>query len=240
MIIANPYRFEQSSLLDNVKEYWPLISNSNGMNGNNGTDTSMSYSDGGDFQNMADFTAGTSSKISVADADVLSFGNGTTDEDFSISFRCSFSSLPSVLAVLFIKNSTSNTNAEYSCYYQLGTDNLSFRRFDASTGAFRLRQAASLGITTSTVYWFVITYKQSTDDLKIYLDGVSQSITSGGSGTYTAMENLGEPLTIGKNNANTTQSLDGYLGELIYFDKELTTDDIAYIANRYSNNLPFN
>lgn len=85
----------------NILRYYPLNSNSDDSEGNgDGVDTSMSYVSGGVVLNRADFTAGNTSKITIADSSDLSFGNGTTDSPFSLSCWVDFTSTAGVINLI--------------------------------------------------------------------------------------------------------------------------------------------
>lgn len=229
-------KYGGNPLLANTIAYYPLVTNSNDVvNGYNGSDTSISYnSDAGDFQDTADFTASTSAKIEVADADAFSFGNGTSDSPFSISLRFRYVSLGGQLVCKFGNPST--TLREWFVYLVSGNITLRLRLQDQSTGGYR-DISFTLSPVVDTLYWVVFTYDGTTGHA--YLNGTDQLATTGDTGSYTAMENLSAPVTFGKNPASTSGSLNGYLGEVIFFDKALDTDDIAWLKDRYDNNLPF-
>lgn len=216
----------------NIISYWNFDSNSNDQVGsNNGTDTDISYVVGGIVDNKADFTSGVTSKITVADSADLSFGNGTTDSPFSISIWVEFNSTAATQH--FVRKGAASTNREYLVRKE--ASDLQFRLFDQSSGGHITINHAWTPIA-STFYHLVCTYdgSGSISGMNIYVDGELVTVVDGSSGTYTAMENLTEPLVFGNISDNTTQSLDGYEDEASIFDIELTKTQISEI---YSKNL---
>ena len=99
-----------------LRAYWRLITDSvDYKNSLNGSDTSITYSSGAVFD-------GSTSNIQVSDDDLLSWGNGSTDNDLSISFTINSDSLSS--GTLFMKRdpATSSFNE-----YQVDVDSNALR-----------------------------------------------------------------------------------------------------------------
>lgn len=231
-------------LWGNVIAYYPLISDSvDYKNGYNGTDTSVTYGSGaGDFQNTANYTASTSANTSIADNNDFSFGNGTTDSSFSLSFRVNWSAINTSL-LISKRGSVAANDREYQVYLVTGGTTLSLRLFDQSTGGTRDINF-TLSPSTGTVYWIVFTYDASANEGKAYVNGTQQiafPYTPGDTGSYTAMENGAGNVTFAKAPYGTSNSLNGYLGEVIFFNKALSQTEIDnHIKARYDLSLPFN
>lgn len=223
-MIINSYRFGEASnpYLVGLVQYNPLVANSNGTVGVNGTDTSITYGAHGDFQNSASFTASTSSQINLGDNDNFSFGDGSTNSDFTIHIRFAHAVAPSTDFLLGKRDAS--TNREYQLSYLTGGLSLRWREFDDSTGGTRNIQYA-LSPSTSTFYSVTITNESGT--LKMYIDGVDTGETQGTTGTYVAMENGTADLILGKYSASTTFSLNGYLGEFAIWNRALSAAEIS-------------
>jgi hypothetical protein len=214
--------------LGNIISEWKVNSNSlDTIGANDGTDTSISYV-AGLIGNCADFTAGTSSQISVADNESLSFGDGITDSPFSISFSVKFATVGNAVFLAKI-GSTAATLREYQVFYNAGS--FFWRLIDQSSGGFI---EDKLIFTASAAIWyhFTLTYNGSGSNtgLKTYKDGVLQSTTKTLSGTYTAMEKWTAPVLLGKTAPNTTFSLNGYMDAVRLWDKELSASEVSSIA----------
>lgn len=224
MIVANSYRFGSNPYLVGLVQYNPLVSSSAATIGANGTDTSISYVDAGDFQNSADFTASTSSQINLGDDDNFSFGNGSTDSDFTIHARFNHASAANTDFILGKRDAS--TNREYQLAYVTGGVTLRWRQFDQSTSGTR---SIDYALSPSTSTWYTVTITHISGTLKMYIDGVDTGSTQSDSGSYTAMENGTADLILGKYSASTTFSLNGYLGEIAIWSRGLSATEVANI-----------
>jgi len=207
----------------------PLDSDSTDEVGtNDGTDTSISYVSGL-VSNCADFTAGTSSGIEIADDDTLSFGNGTTDSPFSISFAVKWSGTPAT--TVFCSKKSTSTGADFE--YQVDYDGtlMAFYLVDNNFSHY-LKTSGRWSPSASTWYHITATYDGggSNTGMQLYLNGYKFDTFSTSVGTYVAMENLTQPLTIGKNAQNTSRSLNGYMDCFKIWDKELSVEEVLKIA----------
>lgn len=231
--------------LPNVFAYYPLISNSNDeVGGYNGTDTSISYNGGATYhQNTADLTTSTSSNISIADADVFTLGNS----DFGVAFGFNASSFPSTTTLMDKRNASVGTTREWLFYFTGAGASFRIRLFDQSTGGYR-QMTISFGsgtvpsVSTSTNHYLIINYDASAglSGFSVRMDGVDISnvdISVTDSGTFSAVTNGTDPVTIGKSALNTSNSWNGYLYEFLFNSELFTTDEMDYIDDRIANNL---
>ena len=193
---------------------------------NDGTETSISYVTGS-VSKASDYTAGTSSKIDVADDNTLSFGDGSSDSAFSVSVMMLLKT--DANAMMFDKRTTGSGEREYSAWYDAGGSTLVFRLFDESTGGY-IEITRAFTPTLDVWIHLIFTYdgSSSSSGITMYLNGVSTGST-GSSGSYTAMENGSASLVFGKLNSGTTFSLDGYLDDLILWNKELSASEASEI-----------
>lgn len=224
IFIDNSYRFSNPLLVDLV-QYSNLVSDSIATVGQNGTDTSVSYGSHGDFQNSADLTASTSSNINLGDSDNFSFGDGSTNSDFTIHIRFAHNVAPN--ADFLLGKRDASTNREYQLSYVTGGTRLRWREFDQSTGGTRDIEYI-LSPSTSTFYSVTIVNLSGT--LYMYIDGVDTGNSESTSGTYVAMENSTADLILGKYSASTSFSLNGYLGELAIWKRGLSALEVASIS----------
>ena len=225
--ILTPYRYAGGGLAG-IISYWKLDSNSNDFVGsNNGTDTSISYVTGGVIDDCADFSSSTSSEISIADSDTLSFGNGTTDSPFSVSLWVKRTSATPATIYLFSKKGTGEF--EYEIYWS--NNQLRFRLWDNSAFS-RIEYRTGTGTLANLDEWYNVvgTYDGSgvIGGLNVYENGFLSASPNGNVGTYVAMENGTAPVVFGKNNLNTTNSLDGEMDEIYLFNRELTPTEAEF------------
>lgn len=216
-----------------IVSYYPLNANSNDSVGtNDGTDTSMSYDSGGVVGNRANFTSGTSSEIEVADDNSLTFGNGTTDSAFSISFWVKFNVVGSAIII----SKEESTPREYDIYYI--SPNLVFRLFNNGVVSSFITTSYTWSPSNDVWYYITATYNGngSHTGLTLYIDSVSGG-SGAETGTYTAMNGTTAPLTIGKYSDSTTFSLNGYLDEISIFDIELSEIQVLEIKAKNDANL---
>jgi hypothetical protein len=162
--------------------------------------------------------------VDCGDSDVFSFGNGTTDSAFSLSFWVRFASVGSGNTGIMGKDSNA-TDREYQVW--MSATAFRFRLFDDSTGGTMTKTLSALPSAT-TWYHVVCTYDGSSTvgGMKIYLNGAVPSQTDATFGTYTAMENTGSPFTIAH---VASKYLTGHIDEVSLFDIELSSAQVTAI-----------
>lgn len=215
-------------LRDYIISYYKLDSNVNDSVGsNNGTPTNITYVSGV-VNNSGNFN-GSTSKILISSPVGLSFGNGTTDSPFTISFWIKSNDLSSNPRIFDKRNISNSSDKEYRVI--IVSSLLSFTVFDDSSGA-NIGKRTINTIPLNTWVHFTLTYdgSSSLSGINIYINGSSETTTDIANGTYTAMESLGEPVTIGKD-AQFTNTLSGQMDEIIFWSKELTQSEAATIYN---------
>ena len=160
--------------------------------------------------------------VEVADADNLSFGNGSTDSPFSISAWIKPTSAP--FRIVF-KWGTSTQ--EY--YFQIaGGGKLQLK---LQNGSAYIGKNANTTITLNTWHHVSITYdgSSSANGINVYLNSNNDNFNNITSGTYTAMSNTTEPFLIGRY-AGGSSSL-GKIDEVAIFDVELSSTEVTNIYN---------
>lgn len=215
-----------------IVSYWNFDSDyTDQVGANDGTATSMSLVASGGIGNVADFTAGGTSKVQVADDNTLSFGNGTTDSAFSGVVRVKFSATGATIFIIN-KRSVTGTNNEYQLNY--GSSGVSIIFFDNSTGGLKRTDAP---ITLSTGVWYEFGWSYSgSGQPKLFVNGNSVGAANN-SGSYTAMENLGSDLYFGHCQFNTSLSLNGYEDELALFSAEASEGQMSDIFMKHKAGL---
>lgn len=197
----------------NLRHYYPLSANSNDavISGSiNGTDTSITYTSGYAIFN------GTTSKVVLADDDSLSWGNGTTDADLSISFTVN----ADVFAGHILGKFGAGTNGEYRIAFSSST-NLKIQCRDVSVSTTITADYDISGWSTGTDYHCILTKTgTSHTGYKLYVNGSLVSISTSSVGTYTAMENTTADLILG-NQGTEADYFDGKLRRIGLWNVEL-------------------
>jgi hypothetical protein len=172
---------------------------------------------------------GTGDYISVPDDDSLSFGNGVTDNPFSVS------------AWIYMNDATKfrivgkNAGTTLSTEYELAissVDKLRFSLADSDITLQRIAREYSVALTSLEGEWVHVagTYNGngSASGMKVYLNGVRVDDTNQNVGVYTAMHNKASPVGIGKGIADTT---DGLIDDVNIYSRALTATEILEINN---------
>jgi len=159
--------------------------------------------------------------ITIPDSADLSFGNGSSDSAFSMSFWVKPNAFPFYVAsktnstsdreFLLLMNSTTVME-----YYLYDVDNNN-RIYAQSTGAY----------ATDRWYHIVVTYDGSSNSsgLEIYVDGTLTTTAQGSNGTYVAMHDTAASIDLG---AITWLRYDaGRFKEAAIFDYELTSGNVT-------------
>jgi len=169
--------------------------------------------------------------VNVTDNSNLSFGNGTTDSPFSISFWVNLDSLSGATNV-FIGKDNGSPNREYAIGMFSNSDKVRF--FIKNNGGNNQQSIDSTTqLTTGSWFHIVTTYSgvggsNAADGMKIYINGSLETSTNVIKQSYTAMKNTTAPLTIGKYNASASQ-ISGTMDEVSIFNTELSQSDITSI-----------
>lgn len=214
--------------VDNITSYWKFNGNSNDSVGsNNGVDTSLSYTTGL-IGNCVDFSGSALSKVQVADAPSLNFGNGLVDSDYSFVTLVRFFST----ANQWIFNKRNLSGETLNRQYQLVLYNgkLTWYAYDESSGGQKITEVT---FTPNTSNWYVLGVSAKSGlQPKLYIDAVNVANTAVNPGTYTAMEALPVPLVIGKASFLDTLSMNGLMNMLAVFNTTLTQEEITAITDK--------
>ncbi len=161
--------------------------------------------------------------VDCGDNDNLSFGDGVTDSPFSIS--------------LWLNVGLIKTRGIISKYGSLGSEWLVYLvggkiRFllNDTINTRSIYADANTTLNLNTWYHVTCTYNGigEISGVKIYINGIAETLTTSGSALYTAMSNTNQPLEIGK---YVTRELTGKIDEVAIFNSELTTSDVTTIYN---------
>lgn len=214
-----------------IVSHWAYINNVNDSVGtNNGTALgTVSFPVINGVQ-MVDFSAGTTSGISITDANNLSFGDGFADKDFSIDFPLLFNGINNCW--FFNKRDQNGTVIEY--YIEFLNNKMRFILVDQSVGGYNYTEVDFTPVI-NTLYHFGFTRVSGV--LKTYKNGANIAaplLTAGG--VYKAMENTSSPLYIGRS-SGTSWSLNGKMGATTVWRKGLSAAEMADVSNKKLNGI---
>lgn len=168
--------------------------------------------------------------ITVPDSSDFTFGNGTTDQPFSISYWAKMDD-----ATRFRAGGKIDASNEEYITGTNPTDNFQLVLYDDSSGGFAgLRTTSAVTDFEGEWAFFTATYNgggDPTTDTKLYINGSEiTSTTSVVSGSYTAMENTGTTFRFGETNNNFAN---GKITDMIVWNKELSAAEITSIYNNH-------
>jgi len=184
------------------------------------------------------FDSASSDYIDCGDSDTFSFGNGSSDSPFSISFWYNPTTIPASFGIIAKDNDASNrewTIGQFSSNNKI--------RFLLKNNGGGSQQSIDSTTTLSTGQWYHImcTYNgvggnNAADGMTIYINGVVETPTNITKHTYTAMANTTAPLTIGTYQlGGTPLYTDGKISNLSIFNEELTSTEVLKL---YANGVP--
>ena len=175
--------------------------------------------------------------IDWGDSDDFSFGDSSNDSPFSISIWCKPNDL---YKFRMLNKYIDPTNKEWLFNFNT-TDQLTFFIYDERSFARRGGATPALSSLQGTWIHCVATYDgrggtNAHEGIKIYVNGVSQTITINNAGSYTAMHNTNCAMTT---HADTNKYTDGKLADIRLYSSELTSTDIAglYTGKDITTNL---
>ena len=217
---------QSSPLLGGLVDFWQLNGNSNGVNGNNGTDTSITYSTGnGKITQGAGFN-GSTSKI------VLSSANPTT-----ITVAAWVKLAATGTSGRVISSGHENYPTSMSGFvFNLASDKikLTVAKNTGYTDTVDLNSAVSTTTLTTGVWYHVVgTYDGS--NIKIYVNGALESTTAWASGlaySSTVRTRIGSQLvTIFAGETDNHLPWNGALDEVGLWNRALSATEITQLYN---------
>jgi hypothetical protein len=162
--------------------------------------------------------------LQAADADGLSFGNGTSDT--ALTFEAWIR--PDAMVRHHLISKWYSASSEYKLHIASGRIRLDLHdsTAQATVSAFTTNSQPLIG----SWHHLAVTYDgrggaAAADGIAIYIDGVSVALTRFNNAAYVAMENLSAPLQIGREGPNWKQ-YDGGLDELRLWNVARTAGEI--------------
>ena len=172
--------------------------------------------------------------IDCSDSDDFSFGNGTTDSPFSVSFWLNVNAFTTNFGI--IAKDYDGSNREWTIGQFSASNKIRFLLKNNGGGN---QQSIDSTTTLSTGQWYHIacTYDGSggsnaADGLTIYINGTAETPTNIVKQTYTAMANTTAPLTIGEyQTGGTPLGVNGKIDEVSIYSSELNSTQVSDIFN---------
>jgi hypothetical protein len=165
---------------------------------------------------------GTDDYVSIADSNSVSFGNGTTDTPFTITW---WSKMTVSNGARHITKATeyviNNTNA------------FRVRLIDASTSGYLQKHFGSPSAYLNQWIMFTVTYDGSStvSGIKAYWNAVEKTGTDESSGTYVAMENSANNLNLG---TDGTGYFSGSMSDVRIYNRALSQEEITKLYESYN------
>ena len=179
---------------------------------------------------------GTNDVITITDNSVFSFGDGSTDQGFSIT-AC----VKMVDATNFqiMNKGIFNTDGEWN-FRTNSSDQLVFALYDESVSSTH-ESVISSAITSNQNQWIHVaaTYDgrggtSANDGMELYINGANSVSTRSGAGTYVAMENLAGNVTIG---AGNSAFANGSIAQVGIWQRQLSSSEVLNIVYKEYSDL---
>ena len=172
---------------------------------------------------------GTDDYATIADANDLSFGNGSTDSAFSI---LAWVKMDDATKFRIVSKTNSTSDAEWFLTTS-GSDKLRIDLLDADNNN-RIGIETDAAITAHEGSWIsvIATYDGGGDSstMVLYINGVAQATSAIDAGSYTAMHNTAAPVWIG-GLAYGPDFANGKIDEVAIIPSELSAAQVTAIYN---------
>ena len=186
---------------------------------------------------------GTSSYVTVADDDKLSFTDGTDDLPFSIS---AFIKMTDATLFSIVGKYTGTSSEREWLFWVNGSDKLNFFVQDNASGNSEGQQSTA-ALTSYEGQWIHVAatyggsgpnsasaFTAASDEITIFVNGAAVAMTDVSGGTYTGMANGGGAMWVGRASSSYAK---GSIRDVKIFNRELTSTEIAQLAR--GNDLGF-
>ena len=178
------------------------------------------------------------SRITIADNNAFSFTDGTNDKPFSIKANI-YITQTAIINTIFSRYTGSNNNTSEYIIYLRSTNKLAVLLFNKAAGGVYIGAEVTTPLSNNTPYNVIVTNNGSGlwTGIKIYLDGVSQTLAplNNGSG-YTSMGNTSLLSQIA-NTSTTNNPFRGTIDELYIFKSELNQVQVDILQTKYFPNF---
>jgi len=195
--------------INDIVSYWPLDGSFDDLiGGNDGTAS-------GDIKNVTGISSGGISFDGVDDKVTISDANDLSSTSISVGAWIKKDDLSGLES--FISKASGAGSGEY--YFIFGDGDLFFRVVDDSTGGYKGKY-----FTYPDTNWHHIIATFNGTNISMYLDGVSQSLADSSSGSFTAMENTAQDVTLSYRGAS--YPYDGQIDEVLIYNRPLDASEV--------------
>jgi hypothetical protein len=184
------------------------------------------------------FISNTNSRIIINDDNAFSFTNGTTDLPFSIKANISTISTFLTQPIFSKWNGTNNNTSEYLLYCRAPTGRLALLLLNKNAGGGFIGLETTVSVTNGLLNNVIVTYDGSATvaGVKMYVNGVLQTLNNFSSGSYVGMRNTTVTPIIGNRSSGNSPFV-GTIDELYVFNAELNTTQVAALQSNYYPNF---
>ncbi|RME78383.1 LamG domain-containing protein, partial [Candidatus Woesearchaeota archaeon] len=206
--------------------------------GNNGTVVSAVFNATGGKDGKGAYTFTSSgNQIIVPDSSELSFGNGTQDFPFTITawINAKSTSGNPIISKYSSGEPGVPTNAEY--VLQLAAGKLFLHLFNGGSISANIGAEGSSTLSTNQWYFIAASYDGSSlpNGIKLYVNGVEESVTTSSAGSYVAMNNTSQNVTIGRLFSGSESTFNGEIDGLQVFHLNLSGKQIQTLYENRTN-----
>lgn len=174
---------------------------------------------------------GSDDYVDIGDSNNFSFGDGSTDSEFSMS---AWIKMDDATNFTIINKGVFNSDGEWN-FRTNASDKLVIALYDESVSSTHQSKVSDATVTSHQGSWInvVATYNgvggtSANGGLTLYLNGEVLASANTGAGTYVAMENLGGNVYIGKMSSNYAN---GNIDEVAIWNTALDADAVTAIYN---------
>ena len=179
---------------------------------------------------------GSNDVITITDNSVFSFGDGSTDQGFSIT---AWVKMVDATNFQIMNKGIFNTDGEWN-FRTNSSDQLVFALYDESVSSTH-ESVISSAITSNQNQWIHVaaTYDgrggtSANDGMELYINGANSVSTRSGAGTYVAMENLAGNVTIG---AGNSAFANGSIAQVGIWQRQLSSSEVLNIVYKEYSDL---
>tara|TARA_R110000803_G_scaffold146119_1_gene211954 strand:- start:61 stop:930 length:870 start_codon:yes stop_codon:yes gene_type:complete len=221
---------------DNLVASYSFDTNFTDYTGNNNLSANgnvVAGVNGGVVDDCASFDGDADYALAV-DSDDFSFTDGVTDLPFSISFWANFDTISNTDPTYIMSKRAGGGDREWQIYFNIDGTVLIALGSDGNFADYLLAKfiyTPTIGGTTWSHYTFVYSGSETFSGIKMYLNGVSQTLTNSSAGTYLGMNNTTATVNVGTwGPSPTNYEFDGKIDELhVWKNRELTQAEVLDI-----------
>ncbi len=174
----------------------------------------------------------TGSRINYGDSDNFTFGDGVTDDPFSVAFWYRLTSVDYDSGVIFGKSGSTSGVSEWLCYLDTG-GNLQLYFYDAGNSNY-FWGYATISPAINTWYHVIMVYDGSgvKEGVNFYINGEYLDGSGWTNPSYVAMNNTDTIVTSLRRSSGHDLLRYVYLDELSLWNKMLSASEAEYIYSR--------